>query len=202
MPARPVLDADMILAATEDMLRKHGPGKAGVVDVARTLGVSHAAVYRHFPSKDALRSAVIRRWLARDQDELVRIAAGSEKPEQRLISWFRTLLATKQRKAAADPELQATLRLLAAEDDQVGAEYVAGLLGQIRSIVQDGIEAGQFEPADEAATAATLFDATLPFHHFALAGEWMREDTLARLDAVLTLLIEGLRPRPGTPARS
>ena len=202
MPARPVLDAEMILAATEDMLRKHGPGKAGVVDVARSLGVSHAAVYRHFPSKDALRAAVIRRWLVRGQDELVRIAGSSQGPaSERLRSWFQALLAAKQGKVAADPELQATLRLVAAESNEVGDNYVAELLDQIRSIVQSGIDAGEFAPADARVTAVVLFDATYAFHHFVLAEEWTREGTSARLDAVLTLLIEGLRRPAGSPAR-
>jgi AcrR family transcriptional regulator len=63
MPAGAALDADVILAATEDVLRRYGPSKATVLDVARVLGVSHASVYRYFPSKAALRDAVTRRWL-------------------------------------------------------------------------------------------------------------------------------------------
>jgi AcrR family transcriptional regulator len=35
------------------------------VDVAQALGVSHGVVYRHFPSKAALRDAVTERWLTR-----------------------------------------------------------------------------------------------------------------------------------------
>ena len=54
-----------ILEAAEDVLRRYGPAKATVVDVARALGVSHGSVYRHFPSKAALRDAVTERWLDR-----------------------------------------------------------------------------------------------------------------------------------------
>jgi AcrR family transcriptional regulator len=63
------LDAETIMLVTEDVLRRYGPTKATVVDVARMLGVSHAAVYRHFPSEAALREAVTRRWLGRGCDE-------------------------------------------------------------------------------------------------------------------------------------
>ena len=45
------------------MLRRFGPAKTTVVDVARALDVSHGSVYRHFPSKAALRDAVTERWL-------------------------------------------------------------------------------------------------------------------------------------------
>ncbi|WP_285680262.1 acyltransferase domain-containing protein, partial [Kitasatospora phosalacinea] len=43
------------LRTAEDVLRRYGPAKATVVDVARALGVSHGSVYRHFGTKAALR---------------------------------------------------------------------------------------------------------------------------------------------------
>ena len=49
-----VLTFERILEAAEDVLRRQ-PAKATVVDVARALEVSHGSVYRHFPSKAALR---------------------------------------------------------------------------------------------------------------------------------------------------
>ena len=65
-PAHPGADP----VAAEDVLRRHGPAKANVVDIARALGVSHGTVYRHFPSKQALREAVTRRWLDHFHHEL------------------------------------------------------------------------------------------------------------------------------------
>ena len=52
-----VLTAEAILDTAEQVLRRYGPGKATVVDVARALNVSHGSVYRHFPNKAALRDA-------------------------------------------------------------------------------------------------------------------------------------------------
>jgi AcrR family transcriptional regulator len=42
-PADGPLTRDRILATAEDVIRRFGPAKATVVDVARALGVSHAA---------------------------------------------------------------------------------------------------------------------------------------------------------------
>ena len=64
------LTAETILDTAEDVLRRFGPAKATVVDVARALDVSHGSVYRHFPSKAALRDAVTERWLARVSEPL------------------------------------------------------------------------------------------------------------------------------------
>ena len=64
------LEAEAIVSAAEELLRRHGPEKTTVLDVARQLGVSHGSVYRHFPSKAALREAVILRWLDQVRDDL------------------------------------------------------------------------------------------------------------------------------------
>lgn len=45
-----------------EVLRRFGPQKANLVDVARALEVSHGTIYRHFASKAALRDAVAQRW--------------------------------------------------------------------------------------------------------------------------------------------
>ena len=102
-----------ILGAALDQLRRHGPAKTGVVDVARALGVSHAAVYRHFTSKDALFDAVAERWLATVSKPLQDIAgrrgnSSKNLPVKRLEEWLTTLIAIKRRKVTEDPELFAT----------------------------------------------------------------------------------------------
>lgn len=81
------LTPERILETTEEVLRRFGPGKATVVDVARALGVSHGSVYRHFPSKAALREAVTDRWLAKSVVMLEGIA--SAPAETAPSSWSR-----------------------------------------------------------------------------------------------------------------
>ena len=63
MPPDAPLTRDRILAAAEDVIRRFGPSKATVVDVARALGVSHTAVYKHVASKAELRDMVVGRWV-------------------------------------------------------------------------------------------------------------------------------------------
>ncbi len=78
-PTSETLTAERILEATEEVLRRHGPAKATVVDVARALGVSHGSVYRHFRTKAALREAVTKRWLDRTSEKLARIVDATER---------------------------------------------------------------------------------------------------------------------------
>ncbi|MEZ8387575.1 TetR/AcrR family transcriptional regulator, partial [Vibrio splendidus] len=53
-----MLTKEKILDASEIVLRKFGPRKTTVVDVARALEVSHGTVYRHFATKAELHEAI------------------------------------------------------------------------------------------------------------------------------------------------
>ena len=48
----------VLLAVTRDLLREVGPEEVSLREAARRAGVSSRAPYRHFPSKDALLSAL------------------------------------------------------------------------------------------------------------------------------------------------
>lgn len=192
-PTTETLTAERILAATEEVLRRHGPAKATVVDVARALGVSHGSVYRHFRTKAALREAVTKRWLDRTSDALAGVAAADRDPEERLRDWFRTLFAAKRHKAGDDPELFATYSVLAEENGEAVGEHVDELTGQLTGIVEAGVATGAFTTGDPAATARALFHATGRFHDPCYAREWTRPGVEDEFDAVLDLLLRGLR---------
>ena len=64
-----------ILDATVELVRRHGPAKTTVSDIARALSMSHANVYRHFASKDALFEAAAQRWLVQIMVPLDQMAA-------------------------------------------------------------------------------------------------------------------------------
>ncbi|MFH9661169.1 TetR/AcrR family transcriptional regulator [Streptomyces sp. NPDC017248] len=194
-PTSEILTAERILEATEEVLRRHGPAKATVVDVARALGVSHGSVYRHFRTKAALREAVTKRWLDKTTRQLAGIAAAEDRdPEQRLRDWLATLFAAKRQKAGGDPELFATYSVLA--DDLGGAigDHVADLIAQLARIVAAGAASGAFQAPDPAAAARAVFHATGRFHDPCYAREWTAPGIEEEFEAVVGLLVRGLRP--------
>ncbi|MGW7661251.1 TetR family transcriptional regulator [Streptomyces sp. NPDC054756] len=196
-PTSPTLTAERILEATEEVLRRHGPAKATVVDVARALGVSHGSVYRHFRTKAALREAVTKRWLDRTTQLLAEIAdAPGLDAETRLREWLAALFAAKRRKAFDDPELFATYSVLTTETaESVVSEHIADLTGQLTAIVRDGVASGDFTAADPAVAARALFRATDRFHDPHYAREWEQPGVRDDFDALVDLLIRGLRAR-------
>lgn len=184
---------DRILDAAEDVLRRYGPAKTTVVDVARALEVSHGTIYRHFATKADLRDAVAERWLARVSAPLAEIAAKDAPAEKRLREWLWALAEAKRRKVFDDPELFATYHALAEQARGVVDAHVAELTDQLRRIVDDGHRAGSLRAPDAATAARAVFDATVRFHHPAHSGEWHLPDIDAQFEAVIACVISALR---------
>jgi AcrR family transcriptional regulator len=191
------LTAARVLEAAELVLRRHGPAKATVVDVARALGVSHGSVYRHFPSKAALRDAVVARWLAEVSAPLAAIAEDRSPAAERLARWLGALIAAKRQRLLGDPELFATYVSLAGLSREVVTAHVAELTHQLGRIIADGIAAGDFAPTDPARAARAVFDATARFHNPVNAPSWSDPGIDAAFAAVLALLTAGLAAGAG-----
>ncbi|WP_158843085.1 TetR family transcriptional regulator [Saccharothrix deserti] len=191
--AEGALTAEVILSTTEDVLRRYGPAKATVVDVARALGVSHGSVYRHFPTKTALREAVTQRWLDRAHAGLSDLAAGDTPPPQRLEDWLAALFEAKRRKALGDPELFATFSVLVKESSSVVATHISQLEEDLAKIIADGVATGDFTTGDPHRTARAVFDATVRFHDPAYAKDWSQPDIDIAFGAVVSLVVSGLK---------
>jgi AcrR family transcriptional regulator len=186
------LTRDRILATAEDVIRRFGPAKATVVDVARVLGVSHAAVYRHVATKAELRDLVVGRWLEATMAPLRAIAALPGPAPERLRRLFDTLIAVKRGRAADDPELFAAYRLLAADAQSVVAAHVAELVGLAAMIIRSGVEEGTFRTVDSVAAGRAVLFATSRFHHPAHAAEWSDPAGEATYGDVWRMLMDGL----------
>ncbi|WP_036629904.1 TetR family transcriptional regulator [Paenibacillus shenyangensis] len=188
------LTKENILDAAEQVLRRYGPDKTSVVDVARVLKVSHGTIYRHYPSKAALREAVTERWLHTLSDPLERIAretGGSEL--QRLRHWYDTLIQNKRRYAVEDAEMFAMYAAVSAKPIPIITEHIREMNEQIASILRRGMDSGEIAAGDPAITARALFNATSYFHHPAHAAEWVNEEIDRYFDEVWMLLCQGVQ---------
>jgi AcrR family transcriptional regulator len=216
VPPQP-LTRERILTATEEVLRRHGPAKATVVDVARALGVSHGSVYRHFRTKAELREAVTQRWLEQAHADLHPIAEEDGPAADRLGRWLDALFAAKRRKAGSDPELFATYQVLVGESSGMVAAHIEQMVGQLAGIVRDGVARGEFAaatpakaPAGPAAphpeagradagrsvrVARAVWDATSRFHDPVYATQWAEPGIEEAYAAVRALVLAALRSR-------
>jgi AcrR family transcriptional regulator len=199
--ADPPLSLAQILAAAEAVLRRFGPAKATVVDVARALGVSHTAVYRHVASKAELRDLVLDRWLEATVLPMRAIAAAEGPAPERLRRLIDALIAVKRRRAAEDPELFTAYRTLAAEAQAVVARHLGELVDLTAAVVRAGMAEGAFRDGDPVAAGRAVLFATSRFHHPAHAAEWQDPTLDAAYQDVWRMLMDGLARVPG-PAPS
>jgi AcrR family transcriptional regulator len=187
------LTKEAILDAAEQTLRRYGPDKTSVVDVAKALQVSHGSLYRHFPSKAALREAVTERWLQRIADPLQKIADGTEgSAADRLRLWTDTLIRAKRAYVLEDPEMFAMYTTVTLDAVKVINTHVRLLIGQIAQIIDQGMFTGEFKPGQSESVAKAFFMATSLFHHPAHASQWTSKEIEADFDSVWALLLSGI----------
>ncbi|SFI39742.1 transcriptional regulator, TetR family [Paenibacillus sp. UNC496MF] len=188
------LSKEQILDTAEQVLKRFGPDKTSVVDVARALQVSHGTLYRHFASKAALREAVTARWLDRIIAEPLASLADlpGDSAADRLRQWVVALIAAKRTYAADDPELFKMYADVTLEAGGMIEAHIGRLIGQLASIIASGIASGELKPGDPEETARAIFIATSKFHHPSHAREWLAERADREFESVWRVLLYGI----------
>ncbi|MEY9909498.1 AcrR family transcriptional regulator [Catenulispora sp. MAP12-49] len=189
------LTSERILEAAEETLRRFGPAKTSVVDVARALGVSHGSVYRHFPTKADLRDAVVDRWLQRMHPALAAVADGAGEAAERIRLLLWTLAETKWSRAQDDPEFFAAFAELAEDARTPVVAHIEFVVDQLTRVIAEGVERGEIASPDPRQTALAVFDAMAKFHNPAARAAWIRPEVDESFANVWALLRDGLLPR-------
>lgn len=194
--ATEILTQERILESAEDVLRRFGPQKTTVVDVARDLNVSHGSVYRHFDDKAALREAVVLRWLKRITLPLLSIAWQQSSPQERLERWLETFIGVMQKAAKNEPELFAAYALLSAEPQGLD-NFHEQMIEQLAVIAEEGLTSNHFKQGLEPKQLAqALYQASYAFHHPSHVANWFDAAFAPAFKSVFSLLMNGvLQPK-------
>jgi AcrR family transcriptional regulator len=181
------------LDTAEKLICQLGPDRLRLTDIARALGISHAALYKHFTDKEAVMDAVSKRWLDGIDSELARVTARNKSAESRLIDWFTALHRLKRKKILNDPELYSAFDMATQKMRPFVQIHLKTALAQLTSIVEEGMHNGELKGhAND--VAMILFEGTAAFHHPRLVKETIQLDRLPALRRLLKTLITGLRP--------
>jgi len=187
-----------ILDAAEQTLRRFGPDKSSVTDVAKLLGVSHGTLYRHFPSKAALREAVTERWLEEKiigpLSEIAGNTSLADSPLRQLREYITKLAGLKQSFAQEDPEMFKMYAAVTAEAAELIETHVGRIIAHLGCIISSGLENNSIQRIHEPETMArSIFYATSRFHHPAHAYAWHSPNTMEEFGSLWTLIEEGLK---------
>lgn len=144
-----------LLAAAERSLREHGADQLSLRELAREVGVSHAAPRRHFADRQALLDALAEAGFVRLGAELrAAIAAADAEFRPRL----QAMAAAYLRFATEDAAL---LELMFASKHRPGAdrlvEAAAVPFGLMQEILEQGQAQGILEPGDPGRVGIVLF---------------------------------------------
>ncbi|WP_439573353.1 TetR/AcrR family transcriptional regulator [Phreatobacter sp.] len=170
MSLRPRLTPDetreRILEVADEHFRRIGYGKTAIADIASTLGMSPANVYRFFPSKSAICEEVARRLLDQCHAALRDIAAEKDvAASERLARMTMAVHAFNKSQMFDEKRLHDMVEAAIAENWHVIQRHLETMVGLFAEVIRDGMVAGEFVVRDpvEAAWSFKQCHATV-FH--------------------------------------
>lgn len=165
---------ERILAAASQVFAERGAA-ASTEDVAALAGVAIGTVFRHFPTKRDLLSAIVKDLLARLTEEVTALADGD--PETALYDFFGRVVE----QAAAG---KAVVDLLASDGVDLGvAEPLRGLRDAIGVLLSRAQGAGAVRGEVRLDAVMALLTATA---QGALRGSWSVDLRVRTLEVIFT----------------
>lgn len=154
---------DRLLDAAAQEVAENGLDALSIKAVAARADYTPGALYRYFPSKDALLAAVLGRALAEVAEDLTTIAAAD--PLSRLVAQcrlYRDLSIDEPHTFALISSLVADSRTLVDHPPSLAAilEAVSSVQAQLLQALRAAVQAGQLDPGADADRALALFACT------------------------------------------
>ena len=183
-----------IIATAEQSFRQIGYQKTTVADIAKTLRMSPANVYRFFDSKKAINEAVVERMTNEVEALVLSIAdAPGLKAAERVAEIITALHRDCVERCEAFPRMHEMIEAAMIESWDVCRRHVDRVAAVFERVVAEGVRRGEFEVDDPATAARCLHAAIVRYCHPVLVTQCPKVP-VPPLDAMITFLLRGLRP--------
>jgi AcrR family transcriptional regulator len=185
-----------ILEIARAHLRKFGAARTTIVGVAQEAGMTHANVYRYFPSKEALFEEVTASWLRPLEARLREAADGADPAYDKLERMLLAIHRAYRHQLETDPRLFDLL--IDALDKSRGSarKHRARVQSEIQRVVEEGAAGGAFAMTDRRRALSLVFDAAHRFIHplaMRLDAEAAGQALEARFERIIALVLRALR---------
>ncbi|TGM46893.1 TetR/AcrR family transcriptional regulator [Leptospira biflexa] len=175
-----------------DQIREKGFEKVRLVDVAKGMGISHAALYSHFQDKTALLDAVSERWLVKLDEKQESLVVEKRDPIQKILTWFLNLHRMKLEKVKLDPELFKAFDMAAEESKPFIQTHLSNMRKQMSSLVVEAINQKKIKKRDVNLITEILISAGTAFTHPKLVAQYSAENREPLLLETIEIVLKGL----------
>jgi len=184
-----------LLNGTIRLVAEGGPGAARMRAIARAAGVTEAAIYKHYPSKDALLGAAYRRIVDQMVAEKQHLAAGERPFRETMETWVRLTFASFDANPDAFRYVLLTPGTRPEEDDEL-----AGCQGQLfLDLVRRAMAAGEIPELDPRLALSHFTGLMLNVPRMITEGT-LSGPASDHADAVVEAIWRVLGPPPGPDA--
>jgi AcrR family transcriptional regulator len=185
---------ERILVTAERLFREVGYQKTTVADIAKTLRMSPANVYRFFDSKKAIHEGVARHLMGEVERAAEVIAKKPLAPTARLRQLLTTIHHMNAERYVGDSKLHEMVAIAMEEDWDVCKQHMERIAGVIAIVIADGAAAGEFHAPDVELAAMCTSTAMARFFHPQLIAQ-CADKPGPTLDQMIDFVIAGLAPR-------
>jgi AcrR family transcriptional regulator len=182
---------ERILITAERLYREIGYQKTTVADIAKSLHMSPANVYRFFDSKKSITAGVARRLMGQVEDASRDVATGPSSAAQRLRALIETIHRMNSDRYVGDAKLHDMVAVAMEENWDVCQAHMECILGMFAKVITDGVASGEFKVPDTGLAALCTCTALMRFFHPQLIDEFTDKPspTLSQMsDFVLSAL--------------
>jgi AcrR family transcriptional regulator len=160
LPASPETPTDArILELAAEHIRRFGAERTSVTGIAEAAGMSHANVYRYYPSKMALFEEITAGWL-KPLEAGLRIIADAQDPAfDKLERMVLAIHRTYRQKLEADPKIFRLFVDAAAKGAAVARRHRGRIELELHRILDEGAGSGLIEIKDAKACLLLVLDA-------------------------------------------
>ncbi|MEH2512312.1 AcrR family transcriptional regulator [Nitrobacteraceae bacterium AZCC 1564] len=188
-----------ILATAERLFRDVGYLKTTVADIAKTLKMSPANIYRFFDSKKAIHEGVARRLMNEVETAAEEIAAKTTPPAERLRELLATVSRMNAERFVGDSKIHEMVAIAMEESWGVCEAHIRRIMTTIGMVIADGAKAGVFNVCDVELAAKVTCAGMLRFFHPQMIEQSVHKPG-PTLDQMIDFIVAGLTL--GTPDMS
>lgn len=162
MRQQPSADSRLLAIAAEH-LRLHGPRGVTVVAVAQAAGMTHANVYRYFPSKADLIDAVAGEWLKELEVHLAEIADAPDPADDKLERLIHAIARAYRDCAETTPHLFDVYVSAVEQSRGIARRHRGRQLRLLERVIEEGVNTHVFAPKNQAQAMTFVSDAVQRF---------------------------------------